>query len=129
MEKSKDINIIYMTHFKETIKYRFIILDWLVHLRVFKVTVVLNFKVLKKYFLKDAESSINILCIPPPSPREDWDDTWNLEKQTKIWYTQLCRRWHMFFIFYTETHEINNYARFIFKSFIVRNLFNQKLLP
>ena len=25
MEKPKEINIIYMTHFKETIKYRFII--------------------------------------------------------------------------------------------------------
>ena len=46
MEKSRDINIIYMTDFKETIKYLFIILDWLVHLREFKVNVVLNFKVL-----------------------------------------------------------------------------------
>ena len=58
MEKSKNKNIIYMTHFKETIKYRFIILDWLVHLREIKVTVVLNFKVLEKYFLQDVESSI-----------------------------------------------------------------------
>ena len=38
MGKSRDV--------KEAIKYRFIILDWLVHLREFKVTVVLNFKVL-----------------------------------------------------------------------------------
>ena len=47
MEKSKDINIIYIKVDKETIKYRFIILALLVHLRrEFKVIVVLNFKVL-----------------------------------------------------------------------------------
>ena len=46
MEKSRDINIIYMTDVKETIKYRFIILDWLVHPREFKVTFLQNFKVL-----------------------------------------------------------------------------------
>ena len=47
MEKSKDINIIYIAVDKETIKYRFIILALLVYLRrEFKVIVVLNFKVL-----------------------------------------------------------------------------------
>ena len=47
----------------------------------------------------------------PPSSREDWEITWDLENQTKIWYTQLCRMWHIFFVFYTnETNEINDYA-------------------
>ena len=44
MEKPRVINIIYMTDVKETIKYRFIILEWLTHLIELKMTVVLSLK-------------------------------------------------------------------------------------
>ena len=128
-----------MTNFKETIKYRFIILDWLVHLRVQSDCGIESQGTVKVFFkecgVQHITSRTYHLQVQGKIERSHGTRKNKLRydiincvggeisflcfilMKPEIWKGSLIQISH-------ETKEINDLAKFIYKTFIVRNLYN-----